>query len=204
MKVFGIGFHKTGTSTLDIALKKLGYNVCGVRHDLTEKLFEHDLNPIFKIVDKYDAFQDNPWPILYKELDKRYSHSKFILTLRNEDKWIQSVVNYFGDSDTEMRRWIYGVGHPKGNEEIYLEKYRNHNHEVVEYFKDRKDDLLVVSWENGDGWKELCQFLGKSIPDIEFPHANKGADQMKMRRYRKLKKLLQKLKRLKPFLSYCI
>ncbi len=174
MKVIGIGFHKTGTTTLDIALQTLGYNVLGDRIDLAPYLFKNELDVVFQITDKFEAFQDNPWPILFKEMDRRYPNSKFILTIREESRWIKSVVNYFGESHTEMRRWIYGVGHPKGNEAIYLNRYRNHNEEVYQYFEHRKEDLCILSWENGDDWEKLCHFLNKPIPNIPFPHANKG------------------------------
>jgi hypothetical protein len=173
-KVFGIGFHKTGTSTLGVALRKLGYKVCGDRLELVDTLIQDDLSSALKLVEEYDAFQDNPWPLLYKELDFRYPNSKFILTLRDERKWIKSVVNHFGKKHTMMREWLYGIGFPEGNEHIYLDRYRKHNQEVLEYFQDRSDNLLVVSWEQGDGWKELCSFLGKPLPDMPFPHVNKG------------------------------
>ena len=96
------------------------------------------------------------------------------MTLRDEDKWIKSVVNHFGKNHTEMRRWIYGIGHPKGNESVYLKKFNEHNNEVMEYFINRSNDLLTVNWEKGDGWKKICNFLNESVPDIPFPHANKG------------------------------
>ena len=72
----------------------------------------------FKLANRFDAFQDNPWPILYKELDRQFPDSKFILTLRPSDEWIRSVVSVFGDEETAVREWIYGVGHPKGNEDV--------------------------------------------------------------------------------------
>lgn len=174
MKVVGIGFHKTGTTTLGIALKTLGYNVVGAKPDLAKHLFENDFESIFRIADSFDAFQDNPWAILYKELDARYPDSKFILTWRDENEWIKSVVNHFGKKHTEMRRWIYGTGHPKGNEQLYLNRYKKHINEVLEYFQNRKEDLLIVSWEKAKGWEELCEFLNKPIPKIPFPHVNKG------------------------------
>ena len=43
-----------------------------------------------------------------------------------------------------MRKWVYGVGFPQGNEDIYLERYKFHNEDVLNYFKDRPGDLLVV------------------------------------------------------------
>jgi len=173
-KVIGIGFHKTGTTTLKAALTSLGFNVQGVKKELATALFKDDLESVFKLTQGYDAFQDNPWPLLYKEIDKWYPNSKFILTIRDKERWIRSVVNHFGQKHTEMRRWIYGVGHPLGNESIYLEKYDKHNAEVVEYFRHRKEDFLVVDWEKGDGWKSLCDFLYEPFPDLPFPHAKKG------------------------------
>lgn len=187
-KIFGIGFHKTGTSTLDQALTILGYKVGGPHTNLAKFLFENNLDEIWKIADQFDALQDNPWPLLYKELDKKYPNSKFVLTLRDEGKWLKSLVNHFGETDTEMRRWIYGVGHPKGNENIYLERYKNFNKEVLDYFKNRQDDFICLSWENGDNWQKLCPFLNKQIPKIDFPHANKG-------RYTKVGKMMKNIKK---------
>ncbi|KAK2603796.1 hypothetical protein QQS21_003998 [Conoideocrella luteorostrata] len=30
----------------------------------------------------------------------------------------------------------------------------------------------LLEWYIGDGWEPLCEFLGKPVPGIEFPHAN--------------------------------
>ena len=191
-KVFGIGFHKTGTSSLSLALQILGYVVQGARTDLAHHLFNHNIQPFYDIANKNEAFQDNPWPVLYKEMDKKFPGSKFILTVRDEQKWIKSVINHFGAKHTEMRRYIYGVGHPKGNEEIYIQRYLNHINEVKAHFELRTTDLLVVDWEKGDGWTEICQFLHKPIPNCKFPHVNRGDYYGgKFKRLRKLKRKLR-------------
>ena len=180
-KIFGIGFHKTATTSLAQALSKLGYRVCGPfgikDRNIQTKVYEI----AFAKVEEYDAFQDNPWPIIYKELDQKYPGSKFILTTRPTDKWIKSAIKYFGSKNTPMRKWIYGVGNPKGNEDIYIERYERHNREVQEYFQNRPDDLLVISLTEGEGWEKLCPFLGKEIPEFSFPHANKIKDRNKLR-----------------------
>lgn len=173
-KVIGIGFHKTGTKTLEYLFIHFGYKVIGPRIELADKLFNGDLEAIFELADQFDAFEDNPWPILYKEMDKRYPNSKFILTIRDEKRWIRSVVNHFGKQPTKMRQWIYGIGYPKGNEALYLNRYRKHNTDVINYFKGREDDLLILDWEKGDDWKKICDFLGEPIPNIPFPHINRG------------------------------
>jgi hypothetical protein len=175
-KVFGIGFHKTGTTTLDTAYQLLGLNACPVRTDLVKSLARADFRPTFETVRQFDAFQDNPWPVIFRELDREFPGSKFIMTTRDEAKWYKSILNSFGGKSTEMRRWIYGeaFGDPKGNEDIYLKRYRQHHKEVVDYFQARPQDLLIVDWSQGDGWEKICPFLNLPVPAQPFPHANKG------------------------------
>ena len=59
-----------------------------------------------------------------------------------------------------MREWIYGegMGNPLGNEDLYMDRYLRHYNEVRAYFKDRPNDLLEVSWTDGDGWEKICPF----------------------------------------------
>lgn len=175
-KVFCIGFHKTGTTSLTVALQTLGYIVTGPNGVSDPNIAKNVYSMADFLVMKYDAFQDNPWPIIYQELDRKYPNSKFILTIRNSENWIQSLVRYFGSNETPMRKWIYGVGCPEGNEEIYIKRFEKHNKEVIDYFKQRPNDLLVMNLAQGDGWEKLCSFLGKDIPDLPFPHANKASD----------------------------
>ena len=110
-KVFCIGFHKTGTTSLGDALTTLGYRVTGLAGKNDPEIGNHVLDMARRLVGEFDAFQDNPWPILYRELDAMCPGSKFILTLRDPEPWIRSQVRHFGRSETPMRRWIYGVGH---------------------------------------------------------------------------------------------
>jgi hypothetical protein len=196
IKVFCIGFHKTGTTSLNVALNTLGYRVTGPNGVNDPDIAKNVLRMADDLVKRYAAFQDNPWPIIYKELDARHPGSKFILTLRNADGWIKSQVRHFGRQETEMRKWIYGVGCPEGNEATYLEVYDRHNSEVLDYFKNRSQDLLVMDLANGDGWEQLCPFLGKKIPRAGFPHVNKATDREQLpieKVFRKARSLLERL-----------
>ncbi|MCB9134253.1 MAG: hypothetical protein H6636_02435 [Anaerolineales bacterium] len=171
-KVFGIGFHKTGTTSLAVALYILGFNVTGYfgTHDpqISEKV--HTL--AYEYATRYDAAQDMPWPVLFKELDILFPNSKFILTRRPTHEWIKSVVAHFKYHYIPLHAWIYGHGRAFGNEKAYLQRYKAHNQEVLEYFKDRPQDLLVMDFTEGDGWEKLCPFLGKEIPPCKFPLQN--------------------------------
>ena len=171
-KIFGIGFHKTGTSSLGTALTTLGYRVAGAQRVHDRNVGRDALATAVDLVPRYDAFQDNPWPLLYEEMDERYPGSRFILTVRPTDAWIASVVKHFGSTSTPMREWIYGMGAPLGHEEVYVRRYDEHNEAVLHHFRNRPDDLLVLRVTDGDGWEPLCQFLGRDVPDEPFPHAN--------------------------------
>lgn len=173
-KVFGIGFHKTGTKSLAKALTSLGYRVTGPNWIHDQDVEKSALTNCKKILSEYDAFQDNPWPMFYKELDVFAPNSKFILTIRDPEDWIRSVVNYFGSNETPMRRWIYGHGSPIGHEQVYLDRYIKHNAEVLEYFQDRGSDLLVVDLQEPDAGR-LCGFLECDLDILKaYPHENIG------------------------------
>ncbi|QNI69791.1 sulfotransferase family protein [Cyanobium sp. NS01] len=175
-KLFCIGFHKTGTTSLERALEYLGYRVIGRRR--LKGLHSHHelLEACCNLVPRYNAFQDNPWPLFYRELDARFPGSKFILTVRPPEAWLQSQVKHFGSKVSTMRQWIYGKGCSKGNEGVYLKRYNEHNAEVIDYFRDRPRDLLVLDLTAGAGWPELCNFLGYPIPSVPFPRSNTAAD----------------------------
>ncbi len=178
-KVFCLGFHKTGTTSLRVALETLGYRVTGPNGVKDPDIEKNVLPMAYDLAEKFDAFQDNPWPIIYQELDAKYQGCKFILMLRDSESWIKSQVRHFGRKETPMRKWIYGVGCPEGNEDIYIKRFEDHTREVQNYFKNRPQDLLVMDLAKGDGWDKLCPFLGADIPDVAFPHANKASDREK-------------------------
>lgn len=176
LKVFGIGFHKTGTTSLDNALSQVGYRVTGPNGVNDANIKQSMIQMCTDIVPKYDAFLDNPWPLLYQRLDGMYPKSQFVLTLRPTDEWIGSIVNHFGSEKTEMRKMIYGVGCPKGNEAVYIDRYEQHNKDVLTYFENRPDDLLVLKVSEGEGWEKLSPFLGVDVIGNAFPHENKASN----------------------------
>lgn len=192
MKIFGIGLNKTGTTTLGICLETLGYEVMGCDLELTRYAIQGHLQPIFSVADRYDGFQDWPWPLIYKNLDKHYPDSKFILTIRSDSEtWFRSLRRHANRTGaTEYRKLVYGHEMPQGNKEHHIKRYVDHNQKVREYFKERENDFLEVCWETGTGWQELCAFLGHEIPEMPVPHANKSPN----RKYKALHKLQSRVK----------
>ena len=178
-KVFGIGFQKTGTSTLKSALEILDYTVAGRFRIEGETIDDAVIERAIRMAATVDAAKHSPWPLLYRELDDAFPGARFILTIRDIDAWWASVLTRFGGKSTEMRAWIYGAGDPEGNEDLYKARYEAHNAEVLEYFADRPDDLLVFAIADGEGWDELCPFLGEPIPTEPFPHVRPGVGELR-------------------------
>ncbi len=177
-KIIGVGFQKTGTSTLREALKILGYRVKDTTPRALVPILRGNFGKIRRILHEYDAMEDTPWYMIYQELDRMYPGSKFILTIRDADSWFTSVAKHIGDLRAAHHEWIYGRGKglPKEDREHTISVYNKHNEEVIRYFKVRPDDLLVLNFTQGDRWEKLCDFLGKDIPDVPFPHYNRTSD----------------------------
>ena len=179
-KVFCIGFQKSGTTSVDRALKMLGYRVAGVygRKMTLGELRERCVETGLQIAAQHDAVQDMPWPLIFRELDAAFPDSKFILTLRNTDKWYNSIADHFGPDPYHISQLAYGDDAPSpiGHEERYRQVYDAHNQAVLDYFKDRPGDLLVMELSKGDGWDKLCPFIGEPVPDGPFPRSNTRAD----------------------------
>lgn len=188
-KIFILGFHKTGTTSLAKALVVLGYRICGFVNPPSnytpethtkEELFENTYKPL---LNRYDVFEDTPWFIFYKELLDLYPEAKFILTIRPVDKWYKSALKHFGGYDRKSFHWIYdGVGDPAGKMELFISKYKQHNKDVIEYFRKNDKDLLIMNLPEDFNWDVICNFLNCGKPLGDFPHANSATDRLTIKR----------------------
>ena len=186
-KIFCIGSNKTGTTSLMDALIKLGYSVCPeyLMFNHGSKYFQEHQNgkydSLFELVNRFDSFEDRPWnhDDFYIELDKKFPDSKFILTIRDTDNWIESYRRWSKKINlSEM--WFYkmvsqvcyGVDDFLSNEEVMRIKYNERNQKIIDYFSDT-NKLLVLNFEENSEWKSLCDFLGKPLPNYSFPHLNR-------------------------------
>ncbi|MCP4312211.1 MAG: hypothetical protein GY790_13175 [Bacteroidetes bacterium] len=79
-KVIGVGFQKTGTSSLREALKILGFRVKDTSTTPPIPILKGDYEKVLRMIGDYDALEDTPWYMIYRELDERIPGSKFILT----------------------------------------------------------------------------------------------------------------------------
>ena len=192
-KIFIVGFHKTGTSSMGKALQVLGYTVCGSlkeaynykNEELNFKKFL--LNKAKPNLNKYDAFQDTPWFLLYKELYAMYPNAYFILTTRDTSSWIKSVQKHFGKGKYKFHDMIYGSFDSFHNEKKYIDIYEEHNSDVKQFFASR-GNFKVIDIDQFN-WQELCFFLGVNEPLWDFPHANRSSSRGSL--LNKLKKFIK-------------
>lgn len=165
--VVGLGLPKTGTATLRVALEKLGYRVTGWNRQLAEEVMSGSFD-LRHYIQGWNAFADVPWCCLRDHLN-----AKFVLTIRDEQDWLKSICRHFDPEKNPetiggvaFREFYFGAPWPKGNEDLYLKIYREHNDK-------HREGNLVVDWAES-GWSELCGFLSLAVPSVEFPHVNKG------------------------------
>jgi len=198
LKVFGIGLNKTGTTSLGRALNILGFeNHISCDLELTKKWFKNDLSSIFEVADEHNNFEDWPWPLMYRHLYEKYENAKFILTLRNSpETWYESLCDHaLRTGPTEYRKLVYGYYMPHDFKKEHINFYKRHNQEVKNYFqREASESLLVLCWEKGDGWDELCEFLDNKKPKKKFPHLNRNPSREQPKTFKNLiKKRLKKI-----------
>jgi len=183
-KIFGIGCPKTGTSTLGRCFVILGFSHKGWDPKLWKKYQKGDFEAVFKVAERFDSFEDGPWngPCLvhnyhsdsfYKRLDKRFPNSKFILTIRDTDDWIKSHEGWFSSKGLKLISKKYRIEEYDKKRATIISRYENRNKEIINYFKNKPEDLLVINICKGKGWNKLCSFLGLQVPKDPFPHENR-------------------------------
>ena len=150
-RCWGIGLGRTGTNSFCRALQILGY----------ERVVH---NPVFERLRELDGGADNGVVVFYKYLDYKFPGSKFVLTHRPLESWLASMewlqsriapVTRANDHAILRRMAIYET--VTFEREKYAAGYERHLADVRRYFRHRPDDLLEMSFFEGDGWKRCAR-----------------------------------------------
>jgi hypothetical protein len=180
LKVFGVGLSRTGTLSLATALNRLGIKTKHFPDDGTtqEELRWGKYN--LSILNEFQGLVDIPVAPFYAQLDRLFPSAQFILTTRPTESWLTSLEAHF-------RYWVehqrdeyndfvlactYGVQHFSLDRMRYVKELHEAN--VRSYFAGRSEKLLEFNVFQGDGWHELCGFLGCRVPDEPYPRENPG------------------------------
>jgi hypothetical protein len=201
-KFFCIGANKTGTTSLEKAFKELGFVLGNQRKAelLSIDCFEKNYQPLLNYCKTAEVFQDVPFAFLdiYKVLDQHFPNSKFILSIRDSpEQWYQSLTKFhakiFGNgsvptweilknTDYVYKGWVYKIRKTvqglNENDDPYdktklINYYEKRNQEIITYFKNRPNDLLVINLSEPDAYQKFCNFIGVKSDKNEFPWENK-------------------------------
>lgn len=176
-KVFGIGISRTGTTSLSKALRRLGYDTIHAPLSIIKRV-DGKIVLNEKAVMHYEALTDSTVAFMYKELDAAFPDAKFILTVRDVERWLLSMrrvqkvrlIVRMIPKTNQLFREAFGENYLY-DEAAMRAKFLKHIQEVTAYFAGR-NNLLVMDFAAGDGWEKLCRFLGRPVPDTPFPHNN--------------------------------
>jgi hypothetical protein len=184
-KVFCVGFQKTGTTSMKQALGMLGYRVASIygQDDPIDELRRSYAARGLARAREFDAVQDMPWPLIFRELDAGFPGARFVLTVRDTAGWLRSICGHFGKNPAVLQQLTYGddAPFPVGHEARYAAVYEAHNAAVRAHFRRRPGDLLELDLgRGGAAWEPLCRFLGEPVPAADFPAANSARSRMSL------------------------
>jgi hypothetical protein len=135
------------------------------------------LDQLLEVVESHDAVSDTPVACSFRELDRLYPRSRFILTVRDIASWLASTERFFSAEPRPADSWrrevrlrTYGVLH--WDRGAFEAAYHRHYETVVAHFRGRRNELLIMDITAGEGWDVLCPFLNVPAPDEIFPRAN--------------------------------
>ena len=99
-KCFGIGYNKTGTTSLDDVLSTiLGFksNQSLVENNSTLQAINGNYSPLYQSLKNLDFHQDLPISqgYIFASLDALFPSSKFILTVRDNPAWVNSFIKQY-------------------------------------------------------------------------------------------------------------
>jgi hypothetical protein len=226
VKVIGAGFGRTGTRALKAALERLGYGPCYHMSEVIDQPYRirqwleigegatPDWDDVFA---GFHAAMDWPAAAYWRELAEHYPDAKIILSVRDPQRWFESVsATIFKSALAERRpmpahrrviRWLVARRAPDfavyprmaratvidrifdGRIDDPAHAVRIFERHIGEVKASIPADRLLV-FNVQEGWAPLCEFLGCAVPDEPFPQANERAAFWRKRPRRLLRLIL--------------
>lgn len=191
MQLIGAGFGRTGTLSLKQAIELIGAGPCYhmqevARHQHAAQWHaaaKGEAQPWDEVFASFHATVDWPACTFWRELSAYYPSAKVLLSLRDPERWYESVNNTIYQAMTQAPSEGPMAEQLAMVRCLILEKtfdgrfedrahaigvFERHNEAVQQAIP--ADHLLV--YEVGSGWEPLCSFLDRPIPSQDFPHVN--------------------------------
>jgi len=201
LKIINTGLGRTGTTSLQAALERLGYGPCyhmfgiigdEVRLKQWERIVCEGEQPDWKAVfDGYASIADGPASVYYRQVVEAFPDAKVVLTVRDGEDWYRSTHDTLYQFALRSKENPPPEGSPQArlyrvtstliwdglfegrfsDKEFAIEVFQKRNQEIIDSIA--PGNLLV--YDVREGWEPLCAFLGADVPAEEFPHANDTA-----------------------------
>ena len=202
LQVIGAGFGRTGTASVKLALEKLldgpCYHMfeCFEKRDYEKWVHAYAGKPDWKAIfttasgDKfYKATVDYPACGMYQELMKAFPQAKVLLTVRDPEKWYDSVIDTIWSWRCPEQNWsvrIYRAGRfcqemaQAFHKATMLPGVKRTDREGsiksfkawIESVKSTVPPEKLLVFDVKEGWEPLCKFLNVPVPDEPFPNVN--------------------------------
>ncbi|MER7083554.1 hypothetical protein SAMN02982929_00672 [Saccharopolyspora kobensis] len=196
VQIIGAGFGRTGTASLKAALERLGYGPCYHMFEVIAqpdrvqhwaRALDGEISDWETVLGGFNSTVDWPGCTFWRELMDFYPDAKVLLTVRDPEKWYDSVHSTIyqfaqeepedGHSFAKLRPtverlvWDGTFGGRFADRAHAIEVFEAHNAAVQAAVP--ADRLLT--YRVGEGWERLCDFLGVPVPEEDFPHVNDSA-----------------------------
>ena len=192
LTVIGAGVGRTGTYSMKLALNQLGVGPCHHMEEVLHRMPEQvplwcqavagrpDWDAIYR---GYGSAVDWPTAGFCRELYAAYPSAKFILTVRDTGRWVESfshtIYRLLASRDrvpAEMVDWldmakavIERTGFPDGLDEAGLASAFDAHNEAVRAVIPASQ---LLKFDVKQGWQPLSDFLGLPVPAEPFPRSN--------------------------------
>jgi hypothetical protein len=189
--VIGAGFPRTGTASLRDALVRLGFGPCD---HMRENFVHPERFPLWEaalrrktagepidwrpLLDGFQAIVDWPGAYFWEELAAAHPKAKVILTVRDPERWYDSMQATIFSLPDEQRPAVAldmdasTFGDRLTDRAHCQAVFARQNQVVQETIAPER--LLVFDVK--EGWEPLCAFLDVPVPEVDpFPRVNDRA-----------------------------
>ncbi|MFG3038147.1 sulfotransferase family protein [Streptomyces sp. NPDC048330] len=201
LKLINAGLGRTGTTSLKVALDRLGLGTCFHMFDIVgdgdrlerwaKVVCDGEPADWPALFEGYTSAVDGPCAVYYREIAEAFPEAKVILTVREAEGWYRSTY------DTLYQFVLKSAEHPPepGSRQarlldltrtlvwdgVFDGRFEDKDHAIAAYHRHNEEVVRVLGADNvlvydvKQGWEPLCAFLGVDVPQEEFPHANDSA-----------------------------
>ena len=194
LSVIGAGFGRTGTLSIKIALEQLGLGPCyhmeTLFNDSTqlaawEAAVDGQRVDWSELFAGYHSTIDWPGTHYWRELADFYPDAKILLSVRPTERWwlsfsgtIRKLIERRDSNPDEHRRSVLNVANKMIAEQTFGGAMDD-KAQVLAAYQKRIDDVTksipnnrLLVFDVTEGWGPLCEFLGRPVPETEFPRSN--------------------------------